>query len=120
MGFLRKFVIIVNRLIVRQFVIFLGKDIREIIVEKRHWLLCFGERDSEFILNREVFIIFRLWKFSEPRPHHIIRNRFVDGFVPNHTRPAVKMEPAEGFEPPTSGLQNRCATTTLYRLWVGA
>ena len=25
------------------------------------------------------------------------------------------MEPAEGFEPPTSGLQNRCATTTLYR-----
>ncbi len=28
-----------------------------------------------------------------------------------------KMEPAEGFEPPTSGLQNRCATTTLYRLF---
>ena len=25
------------------------------------------------------------------------------------------LEPAEGFEPPTSGLQNRCATTTLYR-----
>ena len=26
-----------------------------------------------------------------------------------------ELEPAEGFEPPTSGLQNRCATTTLYR-----
>ena len=26
-----------------------------------------------------------------------------------------RLEPAEGFEPPTSGLQNRCATTTLCR-----
>src|SRR3981189_705817 len=25
--------------------------------------------------------------------------------------------PAEGFEPPTYGLQNRCTTTVLSRLW---
>ena len=26
---------------------------------------------------------------------------------------AVQMEPADGFEPPTDGLQNRCSTTEL-------
>ena len=28
--------------------------------------------------------------------------------------------PAEGFEPPTNGLQNRCSTTELSRHWQAA
>jgi hypothetical protein len=28
--------------------------------------------------------------------------------------------PAEGLEPPTNGLQNRCSTTELSRHWVSA
>jgi hypothetical protein len=30
-------------------------------------------------------------------------------------RPICEMMPAEGFEPPTYGLQNRCTTTVLSR-----
>jgi hypothetical protein len=35
-------------------------------------------------------------------------------------RPICEMVPAEGFEPPTYGLQNRCTTTVLSRRGAGS